>query len=826
MPTRILPHLFQEKKAKSFPFTPVGKGGGNKNLTPSQNRFLHAKYLEDALEAVADEEAAQLDYFQIPMQDYLGGICLDIQSFKDIQLTYESLEDQRSHIELLNVRVEDGVVKASIYMPQGKQDFLNKKINEYKDPNKDNKKSKDTSLHGPKNSALIDSIALISRSNLTSFWMDTRQLPTDKNETLSWEVWLRKNAFDYIEQHADKFGITLSKHKLNFPEREICLIKGSFEKLAILQLATKAIAGFRYQDTFPSFFLNTEIFERADWASDLAGRIVAGKMDAPAVCLLDTGVHRTHPLLEKSLAEEDSDTYDPNWRKDAVLSHGTEMAGIALFGDLTAYLESSEEVKLQHRLESIKILPNTGQNIEEHYGYITKESVARAQVNAPNRKRVYCMAVTAEKAIEGKPTAWSSVIDQIASGSNTGENDSGQQLFFISVGNIFPENLIHNDYLDVNDTEEIESPAQAWNAISVGAITDKSFADEESFADWSVVAPIGGISPNSCTSVNWLKSQWPIKPEIVMEGGNLLSDGNLLTNHSDLSVLTTCKDRVFTYSDGTSPATAQAARIGAILQAEYKNLWPETIRGLIIHSADWNETMLGGRRLDDLGVNEKLTLLRRYGYGKPDIDKARWSADNSVCMVIQDSLQPFCISDKGIYVGCNEMNIHALPWPDELLRDLGALSVRLKITLSYFIEPNPSLLPPKGKYAYISHGLRFELKRPLEKDSQFMGRINGALRDDNYDNVDNDSNWQLGVNTRNRGSIISDVWKGSASDLAEQGSIGIFPIGGWWKERKFLRKYDSIARYSLIVTLETDKEDVDIYTPIKNKISVDTVVTI
>jgi hypothetical protein len=43
----------------------------------------------------------------------------------------------------------------------------------------------------------------------------------------------------------------------------------------------------------------------------------------------------------------------------------------------------------------------------------------------------------------------------------------------------------------------------------------------------------------------------------------------------------------------TSAAAAQGIRMATILQAEYPNLWPETIRALLIHSAEWTDAMKG-----------------------------------------------------------------------------------------------------------------------------------------------------------------------------------------------------------------------------------------
>jgi hypothetical protein len=54
----------------------------------------------------------------------------------------------------------------------------------------------------------------------------------------------------------------------------------------------------------------------------------------------------------------------------------------------------------------------------------------------------------------------------------------------------------------------------------------------------------------------------------------------------------------------------------------------------------------------------------------------------------------------------------------------------------------------------------------------------------------------------------------SAINLAKSGSIAVFPIVGWWRERLALKKYNSKVRYSLVVSLETQEEAVDLYTPI------------
>jgi len=76
------------------------------------------------------------------------------------------------------------------------------------------------------------------------------------------------------------------------------------------------------------------------------------------------------------------------------------------------------------------------------------------------------------------------------------------------------------------------------------------------------------------------------------------------------------------------------------------------------------------------------------------------------------------------------MHLHRLPWPLTELEQLGETQVQMRVTLSYFIEPNPSERGFRSRYRYESHGLRFDVKRPLESEDEFRARINAAARDE------------------------------------------------------------------------------------------------
>jgi hypothetical protein len=56
--------------------------------------------------------------------------------------------------------------------------------------------------------------------------------------------------------------------------------------------------------------------------------------------------------------------------------------------------------------------------------------------------------------------------------------------------------------------------------------------------------------------------------------------------------------------------------------------------------------------------------------------------------------------------------------------------------------------------------------------------------------------------------------------LAERDAIAVFPVGGWWKEKLGLQRWDRSARYALLVSIRAPGAAVDIYTTIANQIGV------
>jgi len=167
------------------------------------------------------------------------------------------------------------------------------------------------------------------------------------------------------------------------------------------------------------------------------------------------------------------------------------------------------------------------------------------------------------------------------------------------------------------------------------------------------------------------------------------------------------------------------------------------------------------------------------------------------------------------------MKVHALPWPIDELRDLGDISVRMRVTLSYFIEPNPARRGWRRRHSYASYGLRFDVRGATESSDEFVKRLNLmslAEEEARPTTTADQREWKLGPILRHRGSLHSDLWEGSAADLAQRGEIAIYPVSGWWKEQPTRDRSSLGVPYALIVSIATSETEVDLYTPVAQQV--------
>jgi hypothetical protein len=790
------PHLFVGRKGRGIAFRGVSP------IIPTVrvqrgNRRAHAEALVAAVETAFERNAQRIEQ-QLLVPEAERGFYLSFEAPSETPMPLKFFESSRRGIDLLSVGVDEGTQTANVFMRAAKVDRFRRATEAYAE-------SEPGVGRRPANEEFFDRVERVRPARLPDLWTDAGALPPI-DEPFSWELWLRPGTEDWIRDTAPELDIGIERGHLIFPEAVVVRAHCTRRQLRDLIRRVPVVAELRAASTFMAHLLELSPAQQAAAANRLRERIIEPDDDAPRVCVLDSGVRRAHPLLAPFLEAERCLTINPAWSATDHHGHGTGMAGVALYENLAPLLAANDPVVIPHRLESVTVLPPAVPGVAQPLPGTSVREAVRLIERTARSSRLYSlsMSVPRERS-DGRPSSLSTTIDQLAFG-----RAGKQRLFFVPAGNIDEQPYEVDDHIALNDVSPMRSPAQALNAITVGACTH--LVDEEE--PFGHIADEGDLCPTSRTGIAWDRPIQCNKPDIVMEGGNRVADDDgIATLHAPhLSIVTTARDFAqhrFACTGETSAATAAASGLAASILAAYPDATPQTVRALMIHSARWTPAMLA-RLPARPSRRDWAELLQRFGFGKPDRDRALASLDNALTMVVQDEIQVYRRGANNT-IALGEMKWHELPWPYDALELLGAEEVRLRVTLSYFVEPNPSNSSRQQANRYASAKLRFFLKGIDDTPEDAIARVNQLARDDDYEreDVDEDDRFLIGPANARRGSLHHDVWTGPASDLLLKDGIGVVPVKGWWGDRKRGDRWLRRLPYSLVVSIETSDVDVE-----------------
>jgi hypothetical protein len=847
LPKPSLKHLFLPQAAQRMDFKGTGRGGA---VIREVDRRRHAEKLNRQLQDVARYS----DQIKNDLPD-VEGIVLKVTTEPGFPLGPPAIQALTTRtgarsgpvITLLHaVQMADDegqpYTRVVLHVPFGCLSYLEEKLRRF---------SEGGGNSG--NHAFLANINSIAQAALDALWTDPRESFPRDDQPHWWQLWVRKFPTDVwprFQDIKDNLDMTVKGQELTLPEHHIVVVHATYAALAASIPLLDCLAEVRGAHPCSLGLTDLSIREQHEYVDEALARIRPPPSDAPAVCLLDTGVNRGHRLLANLLAPADTRTVFPDrdgsdaFVHQSAHGHGTPMAGLAAYGDLRVLMSQTDPWEQNHRLESIRVLDPAHPHEPENYGSITLQAVSIPDIANPQRKRVFALAITAPGPDDGRPTAWSAAVDAAAYGDE--EDGSSKRLIVVSAGNVQPD--ANFAYPDDNRNTPIEDPAQAWNAVTVGAMTHRDRVEESDPESRRLVriARPGDLSPFSRTSCEW-HDHWPLKPEIVMEGGNAAFHPEHGPDYrASLELISTsamgAMGRELCPFNATSAATAQAARLAAEMMSRYPAIRPETARGLLVHSARWNDVMLGGinpHRPYTAHGNSRarfIQMLRCFGYGEPDSLRCHFSAEHAVTMIREDSLQPYALRNGGIQL--NDCHVHLLPWPKGLLQQHYDSTLRLRITLSYFTAPNPSANNALGssRYRYGGCLLRFMVRHKDESADHFDARLKGTARENDEDAADGttlsanagaDTGWALGPKLCGKGgSLVQDIWEGPAAQLLTMDRIAVYPAKGWWSaNRKFPEGdrwhdcHNLPIRYSLIVSLEA-QQDIPLYNEIQNLIRI------
>lgn len=796
-----------------------------RNTRPLRDDYaVHAQHLiEQLLGALANQPDASSDR-RLSIDGLNPGCLIEVETMspserlkkKVIKLPRDFEFPAQDIVILHSNRHNDGTESAILFLPDDAQTDLRIRIEKYgKDPGNKRRPDKDR----------FEVIEKLRAANVKALFTGNvdLSLPT----VMWWELWVRNNiekAPEKITIAARNNNIDVHTDRLYFPDTTVIFLHSTAANVAEFAASIPgAIREIRAATGKIDTFLERGKVRQQDWVDELRSRIIAPPENASVVCVLDTGVAASHPLIAPGLFGKWS--YDAEWGTHDHArhgGHGTAIAGLVLYGDLEPLMNDSRLVQLNHGVESMKLLSPNDDTKPPSYGVVTQGAVSLTEIARPSILRSFCLASSTTDFPPDKPSTWSGALDQIAAGAMHGETKDEEpatkrpkRLIMVATGN-----MSGGKKADLQQPKPLEDPSQSWNSLTIGGITRKELTPRPP-PIYKAVVSANNLSPFSCGSSSLPYDLTPIKPEVLFEAGNMLADETeYCAAHETVSLLAPGSDLVtepLVPIWATSAAVGMAGNFVGQLQATLPDLWPETHRALTIDSARWPKPIIdefigGGAHWKKSKKAEIQRMLRKVGYGVPDITRAVMSARNDATMIAEAEIQPYKrVDGRGIF---NEMHFYDLPWPKTTLEKLENKIVTMKVTLSYFVEPNLSGKAATRPETYRSFGLRFALKKRGETKDRFLTRISGNQDKEQAKSDNETSYWLLGSQAVQAGSLHCDIWRGHAIDLALHDVIAIYPVGGWWKSHIGQKRVTDKARYALILSISAPGQDVDLHSEI------------
>lgn len=161
-------HLFPKETASTESYIyPRRVGSSEFSVPPRDDRVSHGTQLANQLRNA--EQIVQTQNVQLPEEKKPEGIVLDFQSDPGFKLKLESLEADKSGIELRNSRMDGDIMHGTVFVPEGKVGIFVRKFERYAEEN--------TPKGKPKNKTFAESITQVRLAAIESFWTDAGAFP-------------------------------------------------------------------------------------------------------------------------------------------------------------------------------------------------------------------------------------------------------------------------------------------------------------------------------------------------------------------------------------------------------------------------------------------------------------------------------------------------------------------------------------------------------------------------------------------------------------------------------------------------------------------------
>ena len=554
--------------------------------------------------------------------------------------------------------------------------------------------------------------------------------------------------------------------------------------------------------------------------------------DAPAVCVIDSGVQEGHILLAPAIDGSSSRCFLPGATATDVADevrpggHGTRVAGAVLYGET---VPQDGTPQLPFWIQNGRVLNEHNRMPEELFPpWAIRAVVEHFHLNG-RRARIFNHSVNATAPARTRyMSAWAAEIDALCNQhdilviQSAGNLPASGNPPLIGIREHLAADRQYPGYL-CEDSCRVANPAQSLQALTVGSIAYGMFES----GDWKSMAerPADPSAFSRCGFGIWNV----IKPEVVEYGGDAVRTGN---NPPDVIVGSrvpgVCPELVrstmyppspaFARDDaGTSYAAPKVAHIAAAVQQALPNEPVLLYRALVVQSAqwpEWAEGILSELRSPDVrrDANNRQRLLERageiirwIGFGLPDATRATTNTDHRTTLITSGLAE----------IHARECHIYQVPIPAELRRSGDEYDIRIDVTLSYAAQPRRTR---RNLRRYLSTWVDWKSSKLRESIDSFRIR---CLKEEGQDGSAIDGSvlpWTLHEKAdaglvrsarRNSGTVQKDWAVVKSNLLPESFCIAVVGHQGWSRDP------DATAQYCLAVTLEIQGQEIPIYDPLR-----------
>ncbi len=519
--------------------------------------------------------------------------------------------------------------------------------------------------------------------------------------------------------------------------------------------------------------------------------------DAPIVCVIDSGIQEGHQYISQAMRSQDSISLVPGnlSTNDEVDGggHGTRVAGAILY---PLEIKKHSEYTLPCFLRNIRALDNNNCLPVRLIPSKVVTQVVEKFINtdeSPSKIINHSIGSSAPCRITHMST-WAAIIDLLSYEFDFLFIQAAGNISDQTISNFYRSGSPYPDYLD-QSSSRICNPAQSLQSLTIGSVAVSDFETDDRIC----LGKKGEVSSFSRSGPGIWDS---IKPEVVEYGGthsiNKEGEPKVLTTPSEVCVELArtsppgpafAKDGIGT-SFSTPKITSIAAKIQSILPAAPALLY----RALIAQSAHWPDYA------NSYNDWEKQKLLRRLGYGMPDLNRATTNNEYRVTYITNELYE----------VGEGEAHLFRIPIPEEINSVGDDYNILLEITLSYAAKPRRTRRYIRG---YLSTWLDWCCSKIGEDLEAFQQRIFITGRGEGV----SDFKWAIGdkINhgmvegfSRTKETLQKDWCIIKSNQLSDSFCIAVRGHKGWGDLFR--------AKYSLAVSFEAIDQDIPIYESLRS----------